>query len=316
MKCPVFLRRFTLGAIVSVGLAIGTSVPVSAQEYNLNLNGTPINERLDHTDDYLVEDNSYVDVYRFEGRAGQQVIIHMSSQEIDPYLLLLDPGGNVIAQDDDGGGGLDAQLDVVLPVNGVYTVYANSYRGGQTGAYTLRATSPGSSPPSSVSTVPNSIPSNASGSSTATQSRYFCDTSSDRLPITMARSRHTGQIFPLIQWTSDWAPAPFTPAERCQIISSRLQEIHSRSDRLILTAGTLNGQPVVCAANSQDEARRGICSANGLLITTQHRQDAEDLIRGLRSSFTQIVAGTRPDILPATAEPSNGTVPYVDLSDF
>jgi hypothetical protein len=315
MKCPVFLSRFTLGVLASVGLTIGTSVSANAQEYNLNLNGTPINERLDHTDDYLVEDNSYIDVYRFEGRAGQRVVIHMSSQEIDPYLLLLDPSGNVIAQDDDSGGGLDAQLDVVLPVNGVYTVYANSYRGGQTGSYTLRASSP-TTPAASVSTLPDSNPSNPPRSSTSTQSRYFCDTSGNRIPTTMARSRHTGQDFPLIQWTSDWAPVPFTPAERCQIISSRLQEIHSRSNRLILTAGTLHGQPVVCAANSQDEARRGICAADGLLITTQYRQDAEDLIRGLRSSFTQIVAGTSPDILPATADPINGAVPYVDLSDF
>ncbi|PSB15284.1 hypothetical protein C7B61_14175 [filamentous cyanobacterium CCP1] len=317
MKCPVFLNRFTLAAITSVTLAIGASAPVQAQEYNLILNGSPIYERLDTTDNYLPEDRSYIDVYRFEGRAGQRVVIDMSSQEIDAYLILFDPNGNVIAQDDDGGGGLNAQLDVVLPANGVYTIYANSYRSGETGSYTLRATSPTAPAPSTVTTQPrpNSGNTVSTPSTPAPQSRYFCDSAGNGIPTTMARSRHTGEVFPLIQWTSDWAPAPFTPDERCRAVSSRLEDIHSRADRLILTAGTLNGQPVVCAANSRDDARRGNCAANGLLITTQYRQEAEELIRGLQSSFTRIVAGTQPDILPAT-NPVDGPIPYIDVRDF
>lgn len=296
MKCPVWLGRFVVSSIASMAVAIGGSVPVQAQEYLLLLDGSPIYQNLDTTDNYLTGDNSYIDIYRFEGQAGQRVVINMSSQEIDSYLILFDPEGNVLAQDDDSGGGLNARLDIVLPADGVYTVYANSLRSQETGAYTIQATSP----------QPTSSPS--------LQSRYYCDVSGSGIPTTMARSRRTGNIFPLIQWTSDWAPAPFTPDERCRAVSSRLENIHNRADRLILTAGTLNGQPVVCAANSREEARRGVCAADGLLITTQHRQDAEDLIRGLQTSFTRIIAGTSPDILPASS--STDGIPFVDMSDF
>lgn len=319
MKCPVFLSRFAIGTITSIVLAIGASAPVKAQEYNLILNGSAIYERLDTTDDYLVEDNSYIDVYRFEGRAGQRVVIDMTSQEIDSYLILFDPDGNVIAQDDDGGGGLNARLDIVLTADGIYTVYANSYRSSETGSYTLRATSPNAAQPT-VSTQPrpntqNTTTPPAPTPPASTQSRYFCDAAGNGIPTTMARSRRTGDVFPLIQWTSDWAPAPFTPDERCRAVSSRLEEIHNRADRLILTAGTINGQPVVCAANSREDARRGNCAADGLLITTQYRQEAEDLIRGLQTSFTRIVAGTSPDILPASSS-VNDAIPYIDISDF
>jgi hypothetical protein len=296
MKCPVWLGRFVVSSIASMTVAIGGSVPVQAQEYPLLLDGSPIYQHLDTTDNYLTEDNSYIDIYRFEGQAGQRVVIDMSSQEIDSYLILFDPEGNVLAQDDDSGGGVNARLDIVLPADGVYTVYANSLRSQEIGAYTIQATSPQPTASSSL------------------QSRYYCDASGSGIPTTMARSRRTGNIFPLIQWTSDWAPAPFTPDERCRAVSSRLENIHNRADRLILTAGTLNGQPVVCAANSREEARRGVCAADGLLITTQYRQDAEDLIRGLQTSFTRIIAGTSPDILPASS--ATDGIPFVDMSDF
>ena len=34
-------------------------------------------------------DNSYYDLYTFKGRLGQKNSIYMSSNQIDPYLILL-----------------------------------------------------------------------------------------------------------------------------------------------------------------------------------------------------------------------------------
>lgn len=312
MEFPRVPATLIVGAVASVLVAIGTSESARAGDYTLDLDGTVIQGRLDSNDDYLVEDNSYIDTYSFEGRAGQRIVVRMSSPELDSYLLLLDPNGNSIAQDDDSGGNLDAQIDVVLPVNGTYTLYANSYSGGVVGAYTLRASTTGSTslPNPPVSTQP-SPPSTGTGS---TQARYYCDTAGS-IPLTMARSRRTGDTFPLIQWTSDWAPAPYSPGERCRTVSARLETVHNQFDRLILTAGSLNGQPVVCAANSRDEARQGICATDGLVLTTRYRDEAIDLIQGLQTSFTRIVAGRDPDILPAASTPSDGT-PYIDIGDF
>lgn len=302
--------NFSLPAMGTAALllTIATSAPAQAGDYSLTLNGSPIHERLDATDDYLVEDNSYIDTYTFTGQAGQRVMITMSSQELDSYLILLDANGNSVAQDDDGAGNLDAQIAATLPADGTYTIYANSYGSGAAGAYTLQASlASGQLTGSSGVTAPSAT------SATAT-SRYFCDQSGDT-PLTMARSRRTNDAFPLIQWTSDWAPAPYSPAERCQTVSERLATVQSQFDRLILTAGTWNGQPVVCAASSRAEARQGQCATDGLVLTARTRSEAEELIRGLRTSFTQLVAGTSPDILPATNLVDDG-VPYIDLSDF
>lgn len=319
MRCLSFSATLITGAVASVLLAIGASEPARAGDFTLTLDGSQVYERLEPTDNYLVEDNSYIDTYTFTGRAGQRVIITMTSQEVDSYLILLDANGNSIVQDDDSAGGLDARIDTVLPADGTYTVYANTYRGGTFGSYTLQASTSGSTatpvvtnPSPFPNTFPNTNPDNEP--SVATQSRYFCDSSGDT-PLTMARSRRTGDVFPLIQWSSDWAPAPFSPDERCRAVSARLADIHDRFDRLILTSGTLNNQPVVCAASSREEARQGFCAADGLIVTTQSRTASEDLIRGLQSSFTRIVAGTSPDILPASSAIDDGN-PYIDISDF
>ncbi|MBZ8179174.1 trypsin-like peptidase domain-containing protein [Oscillatoria salina] len=106
----------------------------------LPLNGAAINGRLEQGDGVLPVDNSFFDLYTFEGRAGQRVQIEMISREIDPYLILLDPNGEEVAQDDDGGGGNNARITVTLRVSGVYRLIVNSYDGGQSGEYRLRAT--------------------------------------------------------------------------------------------------------------------------------------------------------------------------------
>jgi hypothetical protein len=290
---------FALVPTAALLVAIGSTSPAQANDHPLRLDGAPVQEQLDSSDDFLVEDNSYIDVYTFTGQAGQRVIITMTSNALDSYLILLDPDGNSIAQDDDSAGNLDAQIDIVLPVDGVYRVYANSYSGGLQGPYTLQA---------------SMVAADTIAVTTTNQSRYFCQQDGE-VPLTMARSRRRNETFPLIQWTSDWAPAPYSPTERCQAVSTRLADIHARRDRLILTAGTLNNQPVICVANSRDEARQGICATDGLILTTRTRLEAEDLIRGLQISFTQIVAGTSPDIVPAT-NTREDTTPYIDLSDF
>lgn len=104
----------------------------------VTLNGAPIQGRLDDTSGVLPADNSYFNAYTFEGRAGQQVVIEMSSTEFDAYLILLAPDGRDLAQDDDSGGGSNARLQASLPVDGIYTVLANTYQSGETGNYNLR----------------------------------------------------------------------------------------------------------------------------------------------------------------------------------
>lgn len=120
-------------------------VPGSQSPKSLALDGSAITGRLGQGSSVLPVDNSFFDLYIFEGRAGQRVQIEMSSRELDAYLILLDPNGRDLAQDDDGGGGTNARIAIALPTDGTYLLMANSYQAGQAGTYTLRATATGGS---------------------------------------------------------------------------------------------------------------------------------------------------------------------------
>jgi hypothetical protein len=76
------------------------------------------------------------EIYSFEGRAGQTVIITVRSTEFDPKVALYSPTGTEIGSDDDGGGGLDSLLTRRLPANGTYTVWVTPFSG--SGRFTLR----------------------------------------------------------------------------------------------------------------------------------------------------------------------------------
>ncbi|MEB3882161.1 DVUA0089 family protein [Lyngbya sp. CCY1209] len=104
----------------------------------LELNGPEVTGRLEEGDSVLPVDESFYDLYMFEGEAGQRVILEMTSREFDPYLILMDAEGAELAQDDDSGGDKNARIEVTLPESGIYTFLANSYEAGQSGTYQLR----------------------------------------------------------------------------------------------------------------------------------------------------------------------------------
>jgi len=88
------------------------------------------------------EDQSFYDLYTYQGRRGERVRVTMRSSDFDAYLSLGRVGANGtferIASDDDGAGGTDALVDVTLPADGTYAIRANTLSAGDVGAYTLR----------------------------------------------------------------------------------------------------------------------------------------------------------------------------------
>lgn len=86
--------------------------------------------------DATMSPGHYLDVYYFTGQAGETVEIGLTSDELDPHLLLDGPDGERLTQDDDGGGGLAALLRVTLPAGGDYAVGVTSAFP-QTGSYSL-----------------------------------------------------------------------------------------------------------------------------------------------------------------------------------
>jgi len=88
--------------------------------------------------DATAGDASLYDLYRFSGRKGQQVIVTMTSSELDAYLSIHRKG--VMAElvtNDDGPDGSDSRLVFTLPENGEYDIWANSAERGESGTYGL-----------------------------------------------------------------------------------------------------------------------------------------------------------------------------------
>jgi len=155
------------GGNIGIGFAISTGVLqpflATAQEGNLPRRAerpqrqkrseegdTPIlpfgelvQGRLEEGDNVL-PNNSYFNLYAFEGRAGQQVTIELTSDQIDPSLLLLfaqEEEQKLIAQNDDiSPQNFNARITTTLPSDGVYFVLASAFEQGETGRYQIQAT--------------------------------------------------------------------------------------------------------------------------------------------------------------------------------
>lgn len=106
----------------------------------LAIDGPTVTGRLDENSNVLPVDNSFFNLYTFEGRAGQQIAIEMVSNEIDPYLIVLTPDSNDLGHDNNGAGGRNARLATILPSTGTYLILANSYSAGELGSYQIRVT--------------------------------------------------------------------------------------------------------------------------------------------------------------------------------
>ncbi len=144
-RLQAFLKAVERGDVSSVStLARGNQEqPI----LSLALNGQAIQGELREGDAQL-QDGSYYDLYQFQGRAGQRVVLDMSSQQINPVLTLYrvvkssegEKFEKIADNDDRAPGDFNARLVTELPTDGVYILVANSREGGESGRYTLNAT--------------------------------------------------------------------------------------------------------------------------------------------------------------------------------
>jgi len=91
-----------------------------------------------------VKEAADVDVFRFEGRAGQRAAIEVCAARhgaaLDPLLTLYDMAGHILAVSDDADGSPDSNLKFRLPADGGYLVSVIDAfdRGGPAYVYLLR----------------------------------------------------------------------------------------------------------------------------------------------------------------------------------
>lgn len=109
--------------------------------------------------------------------------------------------------------------------------------------------------------------------------RFICadgyDQKTDqRLPTTYAWTER-GKIA-VVRWSTDYFEgAGFSPQERCEAVSPRFHEAYHNGTLAYLTNGTLNGEPVICTAESEG----GECA--DLLLTLRPEDNEQEILTSL-----------------------------------
>jgi hypothetical protein len=89
------------------------------------------------TGDCQLQDGSAVDYYRVNISSNRTVHLLLTSDVIDPYVVIMDRYGNVVADEDNGGTGY-SEILTNLP-SGTYYIAATSYAAGDYGSYFLES---------------------------------------------------------------------------------------------------------------------------------------------------------------------------------
>lgn len=101
------------------------------------------------------------------------------------------------------------------------------------------------------------------------QDRFSCDKSQMSTKVQTER----GPI-PLIRWTDNSFPPPFSPMQRCEIVSERFRRFDNNGTLKYIKASIINNLPALCVA----AYKGGSCLPNGLLITLKPGADANQTL--------------------------------------
>ncbi|WP_017721614.1 COP23 domain-containing protein [Kamptonema formosum] len=125
-----------------------------------------------------------------------------------------------------------------------------------------------------VSKQPESNPDKSSETVTFICREGFDKVSGQKLPTTYA-SNARGKIA-VVRWeTNYFSKSGYTPKERCEEVSPRLQKAYENGSLLFLAYGTMNGQPAICTSRSDG----GGCDT--LLITLRPNDDPMPILQQL-----------------------------------
>ena len=118
-----------------------TVVDTSADDFPPSAGRLALNQDYDGeltTNDYLNDDDTYMQVWEIIGREGETVTVDLRSKDFDSYLFLVGPGLEEPLIDDDSAGGCDARVTITFPQSGLYRAIVNTIGAGTTGRFTLR----------------------------------------------------------------------------------------------------------------------------------------------------------------------------------
>jgi len=124
-------------------LLVMAASPAAAQQGSPEPRAISIGQRvvsqLDASDPKL-EDNSYHEIWSFQARAGQLLIISMGSDDFDTFLSLgrmVDGQFREITSNDDSLQSTDSSIEIRVKQDGTYVIRSNSFGEGESGQYSL-----------------------------------------------------------------------------------------------------------------------------------------------------------------------------------
>jgi S1-C subfamily serine protease len=129
-------------ARIGRNLFLGDTQPNRPMVQSLSLSGRQVAAQLQPGDSRVCENKGYADLYTFQGRVGQPVMIDMTSRDFEGALVLLAPDGSLVGGDSSNAQQPIARILSTLPQNGTYTVVAMSQESGKRGQYQLQIGAP------------------------------------------------------------------------------------------------------------------------------------------------------------------------------
>jgi serine/threonine protein kinase len=143
----IWIISSAIGAIAIIGIVL-TFISNFTDRMQLNLDGRVLSDQFESTDilaqlplvfGAASSSKIYARRYTFWGQKNQKIVIDMSSDQLDPRLVLLTPSGTELqANDDISPSDRNARITAELPIDGKYVVQAESPQG-ELGRYQLRA---------------------------------------------------------------------------------------------------------------------------------------------------------------------------------
>jgi hypothetical protein len=125
VKTPLTVSAVTpAGEAKPHAVLVETTLPVVAEKEPNDGFRQAQTIQLPQVVDGVIERPKDVDVFRFEGKAGQKVVAEVFAARhgsgLDPILTLYSAAGQVLATNDDFGGTLDSRVEFTLPAAGAY----------------------------------------------------------------------------------------------------------------------------------------------------------------------------------------------------
>lgn len=105
---------------------------------------------------------------------------------------------------------------------------------------------------------------------------FVCTVTTDNIPTTIAQTPE-GPV-DVFKWQSTYFRPPYTPMQRCQEVTERMNNFQAQGMLEYLTSGRVNRQPVICAGSS--------CDTNGsnVLLTLRSDQNSNQVLQEIAAN--------------------------------